>query len=107
MVTTCPTCGSVRVYWGSTLLRTISLRSTTGVNPRVITVANFVSVRAGTYMAGMGPMGFVLGGIARDSASLAPILASVFGVAIGVMMVDALGKGARLVAGGRRASVNR
>ncbi len=48
VATTCPTCGSVRVYLGSTLLRSISLQSSTTVNRRVITVANFSSVRSGT-----------------------------------------------------------
>jgi Fibronectin type III domain len=48
VATTCPTCGSIRVYLGSTLLRSISLRSSTTVNGRVITVADFGSVRSGT-----------------------------------------------------------
>jgi hypothetical protein len=48
VATTCPTCGSVRVYWGSTLLKTISLKSATTVNKRVISVTVFPSVRKGT-----------------------------------------------------------
>jgi hypothetical protein len=48
LATTCPTCGSVRVYWGSTRLRTISLRSTTTVNRKLITVTTFTSTRTGT-----------------------------------------------------------
>ncbi len=48
VATTCPTCGSVRVYLGSTLLRSISLTSSTTLNRKVITVANFSSVRSGT-----------------------------------------------------------
>jgi hypothetical protein len=48
VVTTCPTCGSVAVYWGSTLLRTISLRSAVTVNRKVIPVATFPSIRSGT-----------------------------------------------------------
>ncbi len=48
VVTTCSTCGSIRVYWGSTLLRSISLRSSTTVYRKVITVATFSSARSGT-----------------------------------------------------------
>ncbi len=48
VATTCPTCGSVRVYWGSTLLRSISLVSATTVTRRVITIATFPSARSGT-----------------------------------------------------------
>ena len=48
VATTCPTCGSVRVYWGSTLLRSISLVSATTVNRRVIAIATFPSARTGT-----------------------------------------------------------
>ncbi len=48
VATTCPTCGSVQVYLGTRLLRTISLTSSATVNRRVIGVATFSSVRAGT-----------------------------------------------------------
>ena len=48
VATTCSTCGSVRVYWGSTLLRTISLHSSTTINKRVISVTTFTSARSGT-----------------------------------------------------------
>jgi hypothetical protein len=48
LATTCSTCGSVQVYWGSTLLRTISLRSTVTVNKKLITVTTFTSARTGT-----------------------------------------------------------
>lgn len=48
VATTCSTCGSVRVYWGSTLLRTISLRSTATVNRKILSVADFGSTRSGT-----------------------------------------------------------
>ncbi len=48
VATTCPTCGSVRIYWGSTLLRSISLRSATTVNRKLITVTTFTAVRRGT-----------------------------------------------------------
>jgi hypothetical protein len=48
VATTCPTCGKVRVYWGSTLLRTISLYSATTVNRKLITVTTFTGTRTGT-----------------------------------------------------------
>ena len=48
VATTCPTCGSIRVYLGSTLLRSISLASSATVNRRVIAVAAFTTVRSGT-----------------------------------------------------------
>lgn len=48
VATTCPTCGKVKVYWGSTLLKTISLVSATTVNKKVIAVATFSSARNGT-----------------------------------------------------------
>jgi hypothetical protein len=50
LVTTCSTCGSVKVYWGSTLLKTISLVSKTTVNRKLITVATFSSARTGTLV---------------------------------------------------------
>ena len=48
VATTCSTCGRVSVYWGSTLLKTVSLVSTTTKNKRVITIATFAEVRSGT-----------------------------------------------------------
>ena len=48
VATTCPTCGKVRVYWGATLLRTVSLYSSTTINKRVIGVTTFTSARSGT-----------------------------------------------------------
>ncbi len=48
VATTCPTCGKVRVYWGSTLLRTVSLYSATTVNKKLITVTTFAGTRTGT-----------------------------------------------------------
>jgi hypothetical protein len=48
VATTCATCGKVRVYWGSTLLRTISLYSATTVNRKLITVTTFSGTRTGT-----------------------------------------------------------
>ncbi len=48
VATTCPACGSVRVYWGSTLLRTISLKSAATVNGKLIAVTTFTAPRSGT-----------------------------------------------------------
>ena len=48
VATTCPTCGTVKIYWGSTLLRTIKLTSATTVNRKLIAVTTFTSVRKGT-----------------------------------------------------------
>lgn len=48
VATTCRTCGKVRVYWGTTLLRTISLYSATTVNRKLLTVTTFTSTRTGT-----------------------------------------------------------
>jgi len=48
VATTCSTCGAVKVYWGSTLLKTISLYSRTTVNQKLIAVTTFSSARTGT-----------------------------------------------------------
>ena len=48
VATSCPACGTVRVYLGSTLLRSISLYSATTINRRIFTVAKFTSIRSGT-----------------------------------------------------------
>jgi hypothetical protein len=48
VATTCSTCGKVRVYWGSTLLKTVSLYSATTKNKQVISVTTFSSPRSGT-----------------------------------------------------------
>lgn len=45
---TCPTCGKVAVYWGTALLKTISLYSSTTTNRKLIAVTTFTSVRTGT-----------------------------------------------------------
>jgi len=50
LATTCPTCGSVKVYLGKTLLKTISLKSTATVNRKLITVATFTSTRTGSLV---------------------------------------------------------
>ena len=48
LATTCRTCGSVRVYWGSTLLRTVSLYSPTTQYRRPLIVTTFAAARSGT-----------------------------------------------------------
>jgi hypothetical protein len=48
LATTCSTCGTVKVYWGSTLLKTVSLYSKTTVTKKLIPVASFGSGRRGT-----------------------------------------------------------
>lgn len=48
LVTTCPSCGSVRVYWQGALVRTISLASPTVVHRKVVSVVAFSSGRVGT-----------------------------------------------------------
>ena len=45
---TCSTCGSVKVYWGSTLIKTINLYSRTTVKKKLLTVKTFTSGRSGT-----------------------------------------------------------
>jgi hypothetical protein len=45
---TCPGCGTVKVYWGSTLLKTISLNATTTTASHLITVKAFTSLHHGT-----------------------------------------------------------
>ena len=48
LVTTCRTCGTVKVYWNSTRLKTISLYSATTVTKRLIAVKSFGYNRSGT-----------------------------------------------------------
>ena len=48
VATTCPTCGKIRVYWGSTLLKTVSLYSTKTVNRKILPIYTFSSARTGT-----------------------------------------------------------
>jgi len=47
LATTCPTCGTVKVYLGKKLLRTISLRSDTTANGQLLDVAAFSSAKSG------------------------------------------------------------
>ena len=46
--TTCSTCGSIKVYWNSKLIKTVSLKTTATVYHKVILVATFTSVQKGT-----------------------------------------------------------
>ena len=48
LATVCRTCGTVKVYWGSTLIKTVRLYSSTTAYKRLISVALFSSVRTGT-----------------------------------------------------------
>jgi hypothetical protein len=48
VATTCSTCGSVKVYLGSTLLRSISLKSTKTVNKKVFAVYSSSTLKSGT-----------------------------------------------------------
>jgi hypothetical protein len=50
VATTCPTCGTVGVYWGSTLLATVSLSSRTTTFSRLLPVATFPAARTGTLV---------------------------------------------------------
>ncbi len=48
IATTCSTCGSVGVYWNGTLLKQVSLVSSTTYNKRIVGVADLGSVKTGT-----------------------------------------------------------
>ena len=48
VATTCSTCGTVKVYLGTKLLKTVSLKSTATVNEKLITIKTFSAVTAGT-----------------------------------------------------------
>jgi hypothetical protein len=48
VATTCSTCGSIKVYWGSTLLKTISLKSTKTMNKKTIAVVTWTTAKTGT-----------------------------------------------------------
>lgn len=50
LATTCPGCGTVRVYWQGSLIKTISLDTPTVVHRRLITVASFPLTRVGTLV---------------------------------------------------------
>jgi hypothetical protein len=57
VVTTCPACGSVKVYWGATLLKTVSLKSATTVNKKVISIVAWTTVKSGTLVLKPGTAG--------------------------------------------------
>ena len=48
VASTCPTCGSVRVYWNGVRVKTISLRASTSRNRVLLGALSFSSVRTGT-----------------------------------------------------------
>jgi hypothetical protein len=48
VATTCAKCGSVKVYWGTKLLKTVSLKSAKTVNRKLISITTFSSVSSGT-----------------------------------------------------------
>jgi hypothetical protein len=48
VATTCPTCGSVKVYWNGTLLKTVSLASATTVNQKLIVIKTWSTAHTGT-----------------------------------------------------------
>jgi alpha-tubulin suppressor-like RCC1 family protein len=48
VATTCPTCGSVKVYWNGTLIKTVSLTSATTINKKVIAIKTWTSAHTGT-----------------------------------------------------------
>lgn len=48
VATTCRTGGTVKIYWGTTLLRTISLYSASVTYRKLILVTTFTSARACT-----------------------------------------------------------
>ena len=50
VATTCPKCGTVKVFWGTTLLKTVSLVSSTTVHRKVITIAQFSAAKTGTIV---------------------------------------------------------
>jgi hypothetical protein len=54
LVSTCPTCGSVKVYWDGVYQRTISLVSATARNRVLMTAVSFSAVRTGTLKLVVG-----------------------------------------------------
>ena len=54
VASTCPTCGSVRVYWNGVRVKTISLRSSTRRNRVLLGALSFGSVRTGTLKLVVG-----------------------------------------------------
>ncbi len=54
VASTCPTCGSVKVYWNGVRVRTISLRSSTSRSKVILGALSFSSVRTGTLKLVVG-----------------------------------------------------
>lgn len=50
VVTTCPTCGTVGVYWNGVLLKRLALGSSTAVSQRLVGVTVFRGVASGTLV---------------------------------------------------------
>jgi hypothetical protein len=48
IATTCATCGTINVYWGATLIKSLNLHSTTTVHKVVLAVTTFAAVQTGT-----------------------------------------------------------
>ena len=48
LATTCPTCGTVKVYWNARLLRTVSLSSATRIDRKLIPVVSWWVMHTGT-----------------------------------------------------------
>ncbi len=48
VVTRCPSCGSIAVYWNGTLVRQISLYASTTMHKQITTITTFATARAGT-----------------------------------------------------------
>ncbi len=48
VATSCSGCGTIRVYWGSTLLKTISLNASKTTNKKLFTVVVWSAARSGT-----------------------------------------------------------
>jgi hypothetical protein len=57
VVQTCPTCGKASVYLNGTLLKTVSLVSSTTKNKRIIPIATFTDVRTGTLVVKVATSG--------------------------------------------------
>jgi hypothetical protein len=68
LVTSCSSCGTIRVYWNGILLRTMSLASSSTIYRNVVVVTTFTTVRSGTLtlkVYGTGKRVYVDGVIIR------------------------------------------
>lgn len=50
LASVCPTCGTVGVYWNGTLIKKLSLSSSTTVNRKLLAVADFPRAQSGTLI---------------------------------------------------------